>query len=69
MDFEWDDEKARRNLEAHDVSFAEATEVFGDVFSSTVDDPDHSAGERRFLIFGQSSSGRRLGGGLHGPRQ
>jgi uncharacterized DUF497 family protein len=47
MDFEWDNRKARSNFESHGVSFAEATEVFGDDLSSTVADPDHSEGERR----------------------
>jgi uncharacterized protein len=60
MDFEWDDEKARLNLAAHNVSFAEATEVFGDELSSTASDPDHSEGERRYLIFGRTGSGRCL---------
>ena len=60
MDFEWDTEKARINERKHGVSFFEAREVFGDKLSSTVRDPDHSVEEERFLIFGQSSSGRRL---------
>lgn len=60
MDFEWDPEKARRNVQAHGVSFLEAAEVFADELSSTVADPDHSEGERRYLIFGQTQSGRPL---------
>lgn len=60
MDFEWDPEKAEDNLAKHGVSFAEATEVFGDDLSSTVADPEHSHGERRYLIFGRSRSGKYL---------
>lgn len=60
MDFEWDPEKARRNRRSHGVSFPEAAEVFGDELSSIVVDPDDSEGERRFLIFGQTRSGRHL---------
>lgn len=60
MDFEWNTEKARRNRRSHGVSFPEAAEVFGDELSSTVPDPDHSQGESRFLIFGQTTSGRHL---------
>ena len=56
MEFEWDPEKAKRNLEVHGVSFFEATEVFGDPLSSTVEDPDHSEAEYRLLIFGQTFS-------------
>jgi uncharacterized protein len=32
MDFEWDPEKAERNLAKHGVSFHEAGTVFGDPF-------------------------------------
>jgi len=60
MDFEWDKRKARLNERKHGVSFFEAREVFGDELSSTVRDPDHSDEEDRFLIFGQSVSGRYL---------
>lgn len=60
MEFEWDLEKARRNWRLHGVSFPEAAEVFADELSSTVADPDHSRGESRFLIFGQTRAGRHL---------
>jgi uncharacterized DUF497 family protein len=55
MEFEWDELKARSNLNKHGVSFAEATAVFGDTFAMTFDDPDHSDEERRFLTIGQST--------------
>ena len=45
MRFEWDREKARRNLRKHGVSFDEATTIFYGPLSATFDDPDHSAGE------------------------
>ena len=60
MDFEWDADKAEENLADHGVSFFEAAEVFGDTLSSTAPDPDHSEGERRLLIFGQSLAQRHL---------
>ncbi len=47
MEFEWDDRKAAENLRKHGVSFGEAGTVFGDMLSSTVPDPDHSAHENR----------------------
>ena len=56
--FTWDAEKAAQNLRKHDVSFEEATTVFGDPLSLTVLDPDHSADEHRYVIVGQSFSGR-----------
>jgi len=58
MDFEWDPDKARRNKAKHGVSFEEGTEVFGDEYSSTVSNPDHSLDEERFPIFGRSRQGR-----------
>ena len=60
MDFEWDPEKARANESKHRVSFMEACEVFDDDHSSTVPDPDHSADEDRYLIFGMSKAGKHL---------
>lgn len=58
--FEWDPEKARENEQKHDVGFAEASEVFDDDHSSSVPDPDHSADEDRYLIFGVSKHGQHL---------
>ncbi len=58
MRFEWDSEKAAENLRKHRVSFDEAATVFFDPLSMTVLDPDHSAGERRFITMGASSGGR-----------
>ncbi|MCY3641036.1 MAG: BrnT family toxin [Gammaproteobacteria bacterium] len=57
MDFEWDPGKADTNIAKHGVSFFDATEVFGDVLSSTSPDPDSSVGEDRQLIFGQTQRG------------
>jgi uncharacterized DUF497 family protein len=60
MQFEWDKNKAARNIIKHGVSFEEAATVFGDPLSDTFDDPDHSAEERRFVIIGMSEKGRML---------
>ena len=56
MKFEWNTDKARRNVQKHGVSFSEALSVFKDVLSLTYSDTDHSAEEDRFLIIGLSSS-------------
>jgi uncharacterized DUF497 family protein len=58
--FEWDEEKAEINLKKHKVGFEEAKSVFGDPFSITVDDPDHSREEQRFIDIGKSASGKLL---------
>jgi uncharacterized DUF497 family protein len=60
MDFEWDDQKAARNLAKHGVSFYEAATVFGDPLAMTYYDPDHSQDEDRFLTFGHSDAGHLL---------
>jgi uncharacterized DUF497 family protein len=52
--FEWDQDKARRNLLKHGVSFEEARSVFFDPSSKTIDDPEHSVTEDRFIINGIS---------------
>ena len=60
IEFEWDEAKADANLKKHGVSFDEAASVFGDALAVTFADPDHSAGERRFLTFGLSQERRLL---------
>lgn len=60
MEFEWDPEKAARNLRKHEVSFSEAATVFEDPLGLTVPDPDHSEEENRYIIFGRSARGRLL---------
>jgi len=60
MQFEWDPEKAKRNLKKHGVSFEEAVTAFYDPLSATFDDPDHSIGEYRYITIGLSSRDRLL---------
>lgn len=60
MDFEWDPQKEAENIRKHGVSFLEAASAFYDALSLTVPDLDHSIGERRFMLLGQSHSGRLL---------
>ena len=58
--FEWDDRKAKQNIQKHGISFEEATTVFGDPFSITIYDPLHSKEEDRFVILGMSNKNRIL---------
>ena len=57
---EWDEDKLRRNVVKHGVTFEEAKTVFNDPFASTIDNPDHSEDEDRYLGIGLSSKGRLL---------
>ena len=58
MNFEWDPEKAELNLAKHGVTFEEASTAFGNPLSITISDPDHSNEEDRFILLGQTYSGR-----------
>lgn len=58
--FEWDSKKAKQNYKKHNVSFEEASTVFEDTLSLTIDDPLHSDYEQRFIIVGESVRGRLL---------
>ena len=60
MEFEWDREKAKRNLRKHKVLFDEAMTVFYDPLSATFYDPDHSTDEERLITIGYSSRSRLL---------
>ena len=58
--FEWDDDKAKRNLAKHGVSFEEASTVFGDPFELVIHDPLHSQEEDRFVSLAESIQRRLL---------
>ncbi len=52
--FEWDKRKAEINKKKHNISFEEASTVFGDTLSITIHDPAHSVEEDRFITIGYS---------------
>jgi uncharacterized protein len=58
--FEWDDEKALRNLKIHGVDFREASTVFEDPFAITIPDDLHSDDEARSITLGLSLLSRVL---------
>ncbi len=60
MEFDWDNNKAKRNLDKHGITFQEATTVFSDILALTFDDPDHSLGEMRLLTFGKAKTNKLL---------
>jgi hypothetical protein len=60
VQFEWDSNKAAENLVRHGVSFDEASTVFGDPLAVTIDDPDHSVDEFRFITMGHSRNQRLI---------
>ena len=60
VEFEWDDDKAKSNLDKHGVSFEEGATIFNDPRIATIDDPDHSKAEDRFVSIGTSIQNRLL---------
>ena len=55
MNFTWDEEKNRKNIASHGISFEEAKTVFYDPGAKVIYDPDHSEKEDRFVILGLSN--------------
>ena len=60
LQFEWDNEKARLNLNKHGINFEEAKAVFQDPLAYIFDDEWHSVGEKREIIIGQDDENRLL---------
>ena len=58
--FEWDPDKAKKNMKVHGVSFDEASTSFKDVLSLAIYDPLHSEGEDRMVLIGNSFKNRML---------
>ena len=55
---EWDDDKAKANIEVHHVDFADAATVFGNTYLH-IEDTD-AEGEQRFRALGMDALGRLL---------
>ena len=52
MDFEWDENKRRRNIKKHGVDFLEAALVLASA-PVILEDCRHNYGEPRYLAFGE----------------
>ncbi|MFZ5880843.1 MAG: BrnT family toxin [Chloroflexota bacterium] len=60
LQFEWDPEKAEKNLKKHDVSFEEASTIFDDPQFISFLDEAHSTDEERHITIGLSNKARLL---------
>ena len=58
--FEWDPEKARKNVQKHQVDFEEASTIFDDPQFITFLDDEHSFYEERYITIGLSNKDRLL---------
>lgn len=56
----WSDKKNRQNISKHGVDFNEARSIFDDPLQVSVDDPDNSLYEYRFITIGMSENNRLL---------
>lgn len=55
IEFEWLEDKAKKNILKHGISFEEASSVFYDYFARISDDSGHSINEERYIIIGNSN--------------
>ena len=58
--FDWDAGNSRKNADKHDVSQAEAEQVFFNDPLLVIEDPRHSVAEARLHALGQTEDGRHL---------
>ena len=60
IEFQWDENKNKINVEKHGIDFKEAMTVFLDEEAILICDDEHSEGEERFILLGFSSVARLL---------
>lgn len=60
ISFEWDENKAKKVLEEHNLTFEEACTVFFDVNEVTMSDNRFDYGEHRYITIGMSYKARLL---------
>jgi uncharacterized DUF497 family protein len=58
--FEWDPDKAKKNLSKHKISFELAATIFLDPNALSIHDYDHSESEDRWITMGISRNGNIL---------
>lgn len=51
--FEWDDEKEKKNIQKHKISFSAAATVFADEYRLEILDEEHSETEDRYKVIGR----------------
>jgi uncharacterized DUF497 family protein len=60
VSFDWDPQKAKNNLQKHQVDFEEASSIFDDPQFITFLDDEHSQNEERYITIGLSNKNRLL---------
>ena len=57
VNFEWDEQKNKQNIQKHGVSFEIAKEAFSDPRRLIAKDKAHSSTEKRYYCFGKIKDG------------
>ncbi|MBI5614619.1 BrnT family toxin [Candidatus Gottesmanbacteria bacterium] len=60
VSFEWDEGNAEKSVLKHKVINSEAEQIFRSVPVIFFEDPKHSGQEKRYMIWGETETGRRL---------
>ena len=60
MNFEWDPDKARKNVLKHGIRFERALHIFSDPHILTIPDSNHSEEEEREISLGLEPIGQTL---------
>ncbi|MEK7592471.1 MAG: BrnT family toxin [Patescibacteria group bacterium] len=60
LSFEWDEGNAEKNIISHQVTKSEAEQIFRSVPVIYFEDLKHSGQEKRYMVWGQTDTGRRL---------
>jgi len=58
--FDWDDGNKDKNLITHSVSCEESEQAFFNIPIIVAEDSEHSINEKRYHLYGQTDSGRKL---------
>ncbi len=56
----WSEKKNRQNIRKHRTNFDEAKTIFDDPLHISINDPDHSFDERRYITIGISEQNQLL---------
>ena len=60
VSFEWDVGNSEKNVISHKVTNSEAEQIFRSIPVVFFEDAKHSGQEKRYMIWGQTDTGRRL---------
>lgn len=69
MEFEWDEEKEKKNIKKHKISFSAAATVFADDYRLEIPDEEHSEYEERYKVIGKLNNAITIVLVVYTPRE